>query len=124
MKHKVMIVEDEILIGMMIKKKISQQGYNVCEIATTGEQAIEWAQIEKPDMVLMDICLAGPINGIEAARQIKKEMKTPIVFFTGNSNDKTLIEQSKDVNPVDIVDKLGPIENLFQAIEKAVNQGA
>lgn len=120
MKHKVLIVEDEVLIGMMIKKKVAAQGYDVCDISTTGEDALVQTANEKPDMVLMDICLAGDINGIEAARMIKNQFSIPIVFFTGNNKDKMLIDQSRDVNPVAIVDKLGPIEELFIAIQKAV----
>lgn len=116
-----MIVEDEVLIGMMIKRKIEAEGYQVCDIPTTGEQAIEQASIEKPDMLIMDVCLAGQLNGIEAARQIKKELNTPVVFFTGNNTDKHLIEQSKDVNPVAIVDKMGSINDLFSAIEEALS---
>lgn len=120
MKSKIMIVEDEVLIGMMIKRKVEAVGYQVCDIPTSGEQAIEQAFIEKPDMLIMDVCLAGQMSGIEAARQIKKALNTPIVFFTGNNTDKTLIEQSKDVNPVAIVDKMGSINDLFSAIEEAL----
>lgn len=117
MKYKVLIVEDEILIGMMIRKKIIARGYEVCDVISTGELAVERVPCEVPDLLLMDICLAGDMNGIEAARQIKKEQDIPVIFFTVNNKDKNLIEQSKDVNPVAIIDKLGSIEDLFSAME-------
>ena len=120
MKYKVLIVEDEILIGMMIKKKIVAKGYDVCDVLPTGEQAIECTPRENPDILLMDICLAGELNGIEAARQIRREKDTPVIFFTVNNKDKNLIEQSKDVKPVAIIDKLGSINELFSAIESVL----
>lgn len=120
MKYKVLIVEDEILIGMMIKKKIIARGYEVCDVIATGESAVERVTGESPDLLLMDVCLAGDMNGIEAARQIKKERNMPVIFFTVNNKDKNLIEQSKDVQPVAIIDKLGSIEELFSAMETAL----
>lgn len=121
MKSKIMIVEDEVLIGMMIKRKVEAEGYLVCDIPTSGEQAVEQAALEKPDMLIMDICLAGQMNGIEAARKIKEEQNTPVVFFTGNNTDKHLIAQSKDINPVAIVNKMGSINELFSAIKQALS---
>ena len=67
-----MVVEDEVLIGLMLAKKLRSFGYVVGEVATTGEEAVERTGQEHPQVILMDVTLAGEINGIEAARQIKK----------------------------------------------------
>lgn len=120
MKYKVLIVEDEVLIGMMIRKKLMAKGYDVYEVLPTGEQAVELAVDAPTDMIVMDICLAGELSGIEAARQIKQQKDIPVIFFTVNNKDRNIIEQSQDVNPVAIIDKLGSINDLYQAMDSAL----
>lgn len=120
MKYKVLIVEDEVLIGMMIRKKLIAKGYEVYDVLPTGEQAVKQAVDAPTDMILMDICLAGELNGIEAARQIKEQKDVPVIFFTVNNKDRNIIEQSKDVNPVAIIDKLGSINDLYRAMDSVL----
>lgn len=120
MKYKVLIVEDEVLIGMMIRKKLMAKGYDVYDVLPTGEQAVELAVDAPTDMIVMDICLAGELSGIEAARQIKQQKDIPVIFFTVNNKDRNIIEQSQDVNPVAIIDKLGSINDLYQAMDSAL----
>lgn len=120
MKNKVLIVEDEVLIGMMLRKKLIARGYDVYDVLPTGEQAVAVTADIHADMILMDICLAGELNGIEAARQIKQEKDIPVIFFTVNNKDRNIIEQSKDVNPVAIIDKLGSIDDLYRAMDSAL----
>ncbi len=120
MKYKVLIVEDEVLIGMMIRKKLIAKGYDVYEVLPTGEQAVEMATDAHTDMILMDICLAGELSGIEAARQIKQNKDIPVIFFTVNNKDRNIIEQSQDIKPVAIIDKLGSINDLYQAMDSVL----
>ncbi len=116
---KVMVVEDEILIGLMLAKNLRSSGYIVGEVATTGEEAIERAGLEQPEVIMMDVTLAGDINGIEAARQIKAEHGIPIIIFSGYS-DKSFYEQVQQVDPVAVLSKMGPFSDITAAIEKAV----
>ncbi len=120
MKYKVLIVEDEILIGMMVRKKLIAKGYEVYDVLPTGELAVEMATDADTDMILMDICLAGELNGIEAARQIKQIKDVPVIFFTVNNKDRDIIDQSQDINPVAIIDKLGSINDLFRAMDSVL----
>ena len=64
---KILIVEDELLIGENLKRSLLKNGYEVPSIAVTGEEAISMAERNKPDLVLMDIKLKGDIDGVEAA---------------------------------------------------------
>jgi CheY-like chemotaxis protein len=118
---KVMVVEDEVLIGLMLAKKLRSFGYVVGEVATTGEEAVERTGQEHPQVILMDVTLAGEINGIEAARQIKKEYGTPIVIFSGY-DEKILHQQTQEIEPVAVLSKLGPVSDITAAIEKAVSR--
>jgi PAS domain S-box-containing protein len=86
----ILIVEDEAVTGMDIQKSLVEMGYSVCAIATTGELAIRKAAEHHPDLILMDIMLAGKMNGIEAAEKIKKHCHIPVVYLTAYSDDSYL----------------------------------
>ncbi len=117
---KVMIVEDEVLVGIMLCRKLRSYGYNVGEVITTGEEAIQRAAEEKPEVILMDVTLAGEINGLEAAKQIKKANDIPIIIFSGY-DQKLLSEQADAIEPVAVISKMGNISEIATAIEKAVH---
>ena len=69
---KILVVEDEAITGMDIRRSLVEMGYSVVAIATTGELAVRKASELHPDLILMDIMLAGKMNGIEAAEEIKR----------------------------------------------------
>ena len=112
---RILIVEDEYLIAFSFKRGLERMGYEVLEPVAHGQEAIEIAARERPGFVLMDMGLAGPINGLEAARTITTQCNIPVIFMTGHSDDKTL-EQIKEVNPVSCLIK--PI--IGSQIHKAI----
>ncbi|WP_410497796.1 EAL domain-containing protein [Chitinibacter sp. S2-10] len=87
---RVLVVEDERIIALDLKQQLEAMSYNVCQVVPTGAQAIEAAQNHQPDMVLMDIHLEGPMDGIEAAQTIHSTLKIPIIFLTAYAEDATL----------------------------------
>lgn len=115
MKKKVLIVEDEPLIGMMLAENVRDLGGQVSRIVTTGEAAMRAVEQERPDAILMDINIEGPLDGIETARAIMDGQAIPILFFTGHQ-DPELIERASSVGPVGIVDKLDSTEAIHQAL--------
>ena len=98
-KIRILIVEDEYLIALSFKRELERMGYEVLEPIAHGQEAVEIAAQERPDFVLMDMGLAGPISGIEAARTIINRYNIPVIFMTGYSDDKTL-EQINKLKPV------------------------
>jgi len=88
--EKIMIVEDEIVVAMELESQLLSMGYDVVGIVGYGEEAISKAEEVKPDLILMDIKLAGKIDGIEAAEIIHRRHGIPIVFLTAHSDDGTL----------------------------------
>ncbi len=68
-KAKILIVEDEAIIAMEIENQLQSLGYEVTSIVDTGEKAIEKAESDKPDLILMDIRIKGEMDGIEAAEE-------------------------------------------------------
>ena len=65
----ILIVEDEHLVGFDLRRRLSRMGYTVVGITASGEEAIAHANRLRPDIVLMDVRLRGPVDGIEAAQQ-------------------------------------------------------
>jgi signal transduction histidine kinase len=87
---RVLIVEDELIVARDIEQQLRTLGYLPVAIATTGEQAITHATDLKPDLVLMDIQLAGVMDGIAAAQVIRSQLALPVVFLTAFSSDDVL----------------------------------
>ncbi len=87
---KILIVENELLIAEQIALKITEAGYEVTGKATTGIEAITMAASQQPDLIIMDINLDGTIDGIEAARVIKKESGIPFIYLTDLDDQETI----------------------------------
>jgi signal transduction histidine kinase/CheY-like chemotaxis protein len=94
----VLIVEDEFIVAKDIEQSLRRIGYRVAGITGTGVDAIEMARELQPDLILMDIQLRGPMDGIEAARQIRSELGMPVVFLTAYADDHTLA-RAREVAP-------------------------
>jgi DNA-binding response OmpR family regulator len=84
---RILIVEDEAIVAMALQLELRRNGHE-CILAATAEEAIENAGSSNPDIVLMDINLAGRGDGIDAAREITESYRVPICFVSGyDSND-------------------------------------
>lgn len=105
---KILIVEDEAIPALNIKMTLKDQGYDIVDIAVTGEEAVELAGQTMPDLVLMDIALAGEMDGIEAAGLILKQFKVPILYITAHA-DKDTVARAWETNPVGFLEK--PVED-------------
>ncbi|MFQ6611346.1 MAG: response regulator [Fidelibacterota bacterium] len=99
----ILIVEDEVIISAMMKMELEIAGYLVCGCVTTGEKALKFVQDIKPDVILMDINLAGNIDGIEAAEQIREFLNIPIIFMTGYNESGIIDRINKLSDPVTIL---------------------
>ena len=120
---KILIVEDEVLIGMMLVEKIQALGFQTCELATSAEEAFELVKEEQPDGIVLDISLAGQMDGISAAEEIQEISDIPFLFFTGY-RDAQLIQRAQKTNPVAILDKMGPLEELQDALKKMFEESS
>ena len=116
---KILIVEDESIIALYIKRSLLEAGYGVVAIAVSGEEAVESAAIYQPDLILMDIRLRGSIDGIEAARQIGEQSNVPIVFLTAHT-DRDMLNRAKVTDPFGYLIKPFDNHNLIITIEIAL----
>ena len=89
-KANIMIVEDERIVAADIESILEKLGHGVTGIVSSGKQALEQAELKKPDLVLMDIMIEGDMKGIEAAGRIRSEFNIPVIFITAYADEQTL----------------------------------
>jgi len=116
---RIMIVEDEDIVALDIKKCLTGMGYAVPAISSLGEDAIGAAATIQPDLILMDIKLRGKMSGIDAAQKIRTHLDIPIVYVTAYSDEDT-IEQAKFTRPYGYLLKPYNERELRAAIEIAL----
>lgn len=116
---KILIVEDEVIIALELKSVLQNLGYEVTAIVDNGEKAIRKTEEASPDIILMDIRIKGPIDGIETAEIIRHRFQIPVVFSTAYLDDER-IERAKITMPFGYV--LKPIQerDLRVTIEMAL----
>jgi two-component system, response regulator PdtaR len=83
--NRILIVEDEALLALELEETLEQAGFQVVGVTPTCGAALEWAERHSPDLVLMDIGLAGRRDGIEAAMILQRDFGIPSLFLTGIS---------------------------------------
>jgi putative two-component system response regulator len=120
-KKKIMVVEDERIVARDLARQLTDLGYDVVATAYSGEEAVEKAGELHPDLVLMDIVLAGKMDGIAAAEKIAALSGTPVVYLTSYADDKTF-GRAKLTGPSGYI--LKPVEKkqLHVAIELALHR--
>ncbi|MDY7030321.1 MAG: diguanylate cyclase [Thermodesulfobacteriota bacterium] len=120
MTHKkILIVEDEWIIANDMKKTVEDMGYSVISVVMTGEEAIEKAEDEKPDLVLMDIVLKGKIDGIEAANEIHSRLNIPVLYLTAYTDEK-ILSRAKITEPYGYIVKPFQPRELYSNIHMAL----
>ncbi len=87
---KILIVEDEAIVAADLTAKLTHLGHVVIGATSRGEQAVTIASAERPTLVLMDILLAGEMDGIATADRIRQTCNVPIIFLTAHSDSETL----------------------------------
>jgi CheY-like chemotaxis protein len=89
-KARILVVEDEAITVSALKRELASLGYEVAGIASAADQALKAVELQKPDLVLMDITLAGGVNGIVAAVAIRGTFHVPVVFLTAHADNRTM----------------------------------
>lgn len=118
-KVKIGIVEDELLIAEKIKMLLLDMGYQTCTVASSYGEAIQMISEEDPDLVLLDIQLAGEKDGIDVAMYLRQHHQRPFIFLTANS-DWSTVERAKQVRPAAYIVKPFTKDDLFTSIEIAL----
>jgi diguanylate cyclase (GGDEF)-like protein len=117
----VLVVEDEVVIGQDIRRILLGFGYEVPAVAATGVDALRAADAHSPDLVLMDIKLRGPLDGVQTAARIKEKHATAIVYLTSHS-DEEILARAKATSPHGYVVKPFTDRELRTCIEIALRR--
>ncbi len=115
----ILVVEDEGIVARDIQATLERLGYSISGTAASGAEAINMARYNHPDLVLMDIVLKGPIDGIEAAQKIHDELDIPVIYLTAYADEET-VERAKLTEPFGYVLKPFEERDLYTVVEMAL----
>ncbi len=115
---KILLVEDESIEAMDIKRTLESFGYEVPYVASSSEEAVEKALEIMPDLILMDIILEGETDGIETVSKIK-DLEIPVIYLTAHSEEST-IKKAKVTEPYGYIIKPYDHTELKYAIELSI----
>lgn len=118
---KILIVEDEMLIGAKISLQLSSLGYEITGIVARGDEALLHINNDVPDIILLDIHLKGPFDGIETAKRIKNDLDIPIIYLTANADDANF-QKAKETKPEAFISKPYKKLELQRAVELVANR--
>lgn len=113
---RMLVVEDERVVAMDIQNRLRDLGFEVIGIARDGDEAIDKARDLGPDVILMDVRIPGPIDGIEAAEIIRRDSPAPIIFLTAFC-DQATVERARKSEPCAYLLKPFTEAELLSAIE-------
>ena len=119
----ILVVEDEGLIALHLTMMLERKGYRITGPAYSGEMALcEIGKSPLTDLVLMDIALAGKLDGIETARQIRQQYPAlPLIFVTAYSPER-ILDRMRDLAPDGVLIKPFEDTDLLALIEKALHR--
>ena len=119
MSKRVVVAEDDLTLGGMLKTVLTAAGYEV-EVVETGEKCLILALSAEPDVVVMDVSLAGRMDGIEAATRLRRRSDCPVVFHTSHRAPERRARMESVRNSA-IVQKPADIARLVRAVERAAS---
>ena len=115
----ILIIEDEGVVAHDIGRRIKKLGYDVAGIKHSSDDAINWLQIHTPDIILCDINIDGPKDGVDVAEYVFNNNRTPLIFVTALS-DRSTLDRAKKTLPYGYIVKPFDNHDLLTAIELAL----
>ena len=119
-KRRILIVEDNELLGLTTEIALSEAGYEVIGVVASGEEALDMAETTPPDLVLMDIRLAADLDGIDAAIELRRRGVTSI-FATGHADESMKI-RGESADPAGWLAKPFSHTELLTAVQGALRK--
>jgi CheY-like chemotaxis protein len=119
---KVLIVEDEAITAKCLRMDLEESGIETLAPVARGEDAIRVALAENPSLILMDIRLAGEMDGIKTAQEIRERQDIPIVFMTGFLT-ASVKEHASKADPAGFIEKPVDIDRIIRLYRTIVGAG-
>jgi len=118
---RILVVEDDFLIGLQTVAALADAGFNVIGTATTAEEAIALAKAHRPSLAVMDIRLASERDGIDAARELFKELGIRCIFATAHDDPHTR-RRAEPYAPLGWLAKPYTMASLVTSVVDALSQ--
>jgi len=122
-KKHILIVEDEPIIAADLQDRLTDLGYTIMANVDSGEDALARVQTQVPDLILMDVNLAGKLDGVETALQLREKIDAPLIFLTSNSDEATF-NRARQAQPQAFLSKPFRGRDLNHAIELAIGRAS
>lgn len=119
----VLVVDDDVMVARDVAETLMELGYEVTGIAHSGEEAVIEAAESGADLVLMDIRMAGPMDGVDAARVLRETLNLPVVYVTAYADEHTF-RRAKETEPYGYVRKPFDARDIRNAVELAMQRRA
>ncbi len=117
----ILIVEDDAIIARSISVILKNRGYDVVNYVASGEEALQQAECCQPNLVLMDIKLAGELDGIQTAQQMRNKIETVIIYLTAHADPETM-NRAQSTQPLYFIVKPFGVTQLCEAVEMALKE--
>jgi two-component system, response regulator PdtaR len=118
-RPRVLIIEDDPFIGRELQEAVAEAGYEVLGPARSMTAGLYLAQLKTPDLAIVDIGLAGTIDGIEGARALRLELGLPVIFISGHGDPKTRA-RAAEIHPAAFLEKPCSSQTVIEAIGQAI----
>ena len=120
---RILIVEDDFLVAADVEAALLDAGFNVVGIAESADRAVEFAAVQKPALILMDIRLAGDSDGIDAAVEIYREHGIRSLFASAHS-DAVARARAEPARPLGWLPKPYSMGRMLDAVRSALSEGS
>lgn len=118
-RRRLVVVEDEAITALHLETMLAELGYQVCSVEATGEGAIAAAERHNPDLVLMDVRLAGKLDGLTAAEHIRRHYGIPSLLITAFSDPGTLA-RAEDCGTIGLLPKPYTPRQVERSVRQAL----
>ncbi|MBL0174982.1 MAG: PAS domain S-box protein [Ignavibacteria bacterium] len=115
-KSKILVVEDEYIVAEDLCALLRRLGYDVTDICATGAAVVEAVRSNAPDLILMDIKLQGPQDGVQTALQLRTMCDIPVIYVSALADDDTL-DRAKITEPFGYIIKPFEEREIHSSIE-------
>jgi two-component system, response regulator PdtaR len=115
----ILVVEDDALLSGLISEVLGELDFLVAGCASSGAEAMAFAELNPPALAIVDIHLSGGMDGIELARLLRERLGVPSIFLSGIRDDRT-IERARAAGALGFLHKPFRPSQLFDAITRAL----
>jgi DNA-binding response OmpR family regulator len=121
---KILVIDDNSYMRKLLESRLKANNYKVITVGD-GKTALEKAQSEMPDLILLDINMPG-MDGFEIGTKLRDNVKTisiPIIFVTARGQEEDIFKATNDLDAASYIIKPFKSEILLSEIKKALEQG-